>query len=92
MDRFSLFFQSAITHYQQKLRQLDDEIGKRQKDRDAQEVLVKQRVEKASGVCSRVRAKRTPQHLQQEIVQIEKRIASEEQIHGDKEVVLARFG
>ena len=83
--------QAAITHYKQKLRQLDDEIGKRVKDRDAQKTLVEQRVEKATGVCARVRAKRTPQHLQQEIVQIEKRIASEEREHGDKEVVLARL-
>ena len=83
--------QSTIAHYQQKLRQLDDDIGKRRNERDEQKALVSERIKKAEGVCPRVRAKRTPQHLQQEIIQIEKRIATEEEAHGDKEVVLARL-
>jgi len=83
--------QSTIAHYQQKLRQLDDDIGKRRNERDEQKALVSERIKKAEGVCPRVRAKRTPQHLQQEIIQIEKRIATEEEAHGDKEVVLASY-
>ena len=57
--------QAAIGHYKQKLLQLDEEISARCSERDAQKELVDDHVKKATGVCPRVRAKRTPNHLQQ---------------------------
>jgi len=80
-----------IDHYKTKLSEFDVRLSEKIEASDKQKELVEDRLTKASSICERIRTKRNTKSLQAEITKLQERIATEEERHGDKEIVLATF-
>ncbi|XP_064625837.1 structural maintenance of chromosomes protein 6-like isoform X2 [Lineus longissimus] len=85
------YARSNKQHYDIKMKEHVKKIKEIQKDLDDAKQDLEEKVKWAEEICDRINTRRSPHNLESEILQIEKRIKTEEKNRGNKEEITKKY-